>query len=101
MERNYRPVSVLNTFSNTFQQISKEQSMPFDKTLSTFVAAYRKAYSTQHLLIRLVEDWKSRGSFTASACVFPFKIKSAPMHQNFTECILTSVLEIEIKILLK
>ncbi len=35
--------------------------MPFlDNTLSNFVAAYRKAYSTQHVLIRLVEDWKSK-----------------------------------------
>ena len=35
--------------------------MPFlDNTLSNFVAAYRKAYSTQHVLIRLVEDWKPK-----------------------------------------
>ena len=35
--------------------------MPFlDTTPSNFVAAYRKAYSTQHVLIRLVEDWKSK-----------------------------------------
>ncbi len=60
VERNYRPVSILNTFSKIFEQILKEQLMPFlDNTLSIFVAAYRKAYSTQHVLIRLVEDWKS------------------------------------------
>ena len=35
--------------------------MPFlDNTLSNFVAAYRKAYSTQHVLIRPVEDWKAK-----------------------------------------
>ena len=26
----------------------------------SFKAAYRKAYSTQHVLIRLVEEWKSK-----------------------------------------
>ena len=31
-----------------------------DKTLSVFIAAYRQAYSTQHVLIRLIEDWRSR-----------------------------------------
>ena len=61
VERNYHPVSVLNTFSKIFKQILKEQLMPFlDNTLSNFVAAYRKAYSTQHVLIRLVEDWKAK-----------------------------------------
>ena len=31
-----------------------------DKTLLTFAAAYRRAYSTKHVLIRLVEDWKPK-----------------------------------------
>ena len=44
-----------------FEKILKEQLIPFlDETLSTFIAAYRKAYSTQHVLIRLVEEWKSK-----------------------------------------
>ena len=60
-ERNYRPVSVLNTFSKIFEKILKEQLSPFlDKTLSIFIAAYRTAYSTQHVLIKLVEEWKSK-----------------------------------------
>ena len=61
VERNYRPVSILNTFSKIFEKILKDQLSPFlDKTLSIFIAAYRKAYSTQHVLIRLVEKWKSK-----------------------------------------
>ena len=61
VEKNYRPVSVLNTFLKIFEKILKEQLIPFlDETLSTFIAAYRKAYSTQHVLIRLVEEWKSK-----------------------------------------
>ena len=55
------PVSVLNTFSKILEKILKEQLTPFlDKTLSIFIAAYRKAYSTQHVLIKLVEEWKSK-----------------------------------------
>ena len=61
VERNYRPVSILNTFSKIFEKILKEQLSPFlDKTLSIFIAAYRTAYSTQHVLIKLVEEWKSK-----------------------------------------
>ena len=61
VERNYRPVSILNTFSKIFEKILKEQLSPFlDKTLSIFIAAYRTAYSTQHVLIKLLEEWKSK-----------------------------------------
>ena len=50
VERTYRPVSILNTFSKIFEKILKEQLSPFlDKTLSIFNAAYRAAYSTQHV----------------------------------------------------
>ena len=31
-----------------------------DTTLSVFIGAYRKAYGTQHVLIRLLEDWKTK-----------------------------------------
>ena len=61
VERNYRPVSILNAFSKIFEKILKEQLSPFlDKTLSIFIAAYRTAYSTQHVLIKLIEEWKSK-----------------------------------------
>ena len=61
VEKNYCPVSVLNTFSKIFEKILKEQLIPFlYETLSTFIAAYRRAYSTQHVLIRLVAEWKSK-----------------------------------------
>ena len=61
VEINYRPVSILKIFSKIFEKILKEQFSPFlDKTLSIFIAAYRKAYSTQHVLIKLVEESKSK-----------------------------------------
>ena len=60
-EKNFRPVSVLNAFSKIFEKVIKKQlMMHLDKTLSVFIAAYRKSYSTQHVLIRLVEDWRSK-----------------------------------------
>ena len=55
---NYRPVSVLNTFSKIiklaiFDQLTKHAN----HFLSIFVSAYRKMYGTQHILIRLLEEW--------------------------------------------
>ena len=59
--RNFRPVSVLNTFSKIYEKVLKQQLIKhLDKTLSVFIAACRKTYGTQHVLIRLVEDWRSK-----------------------------------------
>ena len=59
--RNFRPVSVLNTFSKIYEKVLKQQLIKhLDKTLSVFIAANRKAYGTQHVLIRLLEDWRSK-----------------------------------------
>ena len=32
----------------------------FDKHLSPFISAYRKNYSTQQFLIRLLEEWREK-----------------------------------------
>ena len=57
VEKNFRPVSVLNTFSKMYEKIMKQQLVVhLDTTLSVFIGAYRKAYGTQHVLIRLLED---------------------------------------------
>ena len=56
---NYRPVSNLNQFSKIYENVIKNQMEKFfDKCLSKFMSAYRKAYSSQHVLIRLIEEWK-------------------------------------------
>ena len=60
VERNFRPVSVLNTFSKIYEKVLKQQLVQhLDNTLSVYVSAYRRAYGTQHVLIRLIEEWRS------------------------------------------
>ena len=58
---NYRPVSVLNTFSKIielaiFDQLTKHAN----NFLSIFVSTYPKMYGTQYVIIRLVEEWQEQ-----------------------------------------
>ena len=56
---NYRPVSILNCFSKVYERFFHEQFKPFVETfLSGFVAAYKERYSCNHVLMRLIENWK-------------------------------------------
>ena len=58
---NYRPVSVLNTFSKIYETIIKNHLVSEMKNhFSPFISAYRKNYSSQHVLIRLIKEWRSR-----------------------------------------
>ena len=58
-KKNYRPVSVLSALSKIFGKILQTQIMGYiDDKFSIFVSAYRKGHSTQHVIVRLIEDWK-------------------------------------------
>ena len=58
---NYRPVSILNTFPKVYKKVIKNQLVSyFNKSLSPFISAYRKSYSTQQVLIRLLEEWREK-----------------------------------------
>ena len=57
---NYRPVSILNCFSKIYERFLHNQIASFsNEFLSDFISAYRKGYSTNHVLKRLIENWKT------------------------------------------
>ena len=56
---NFRPVNVLSVFSKIFEAIIESQLALFlENVFSPFLSAYREHYGTQHMLVRLVEEWK-------------------------------------------
>ena len=56
---NYRPVSILTTFSKTFETIIADQLVEhFHNLFNEMLCAYRKKYSPCHTLVKLVESWK-------------------------------------------
>ena len=56
----YRPISVLNVFSKVFERWVKNKIQPhINECLSAFISAYRKHYSTNHVILRLLEEWKN------------------------------------------
>ena len=58
---NYRPVSILNALSKIYEKVIKNQLASYlDKYLSPFISVYRKSYSTQQVLIRLLEEWRDK-----------------------------------------
>ena len=58
---NFRSVSVLNCFSKIFENDLKGQLIPFiENHLSVFLYAYRSFYKSQHVLIRLIKEWKQK-----------------------------------------
>ena len=58
-KRNYRSVSILNSISKIFENVLKDQIVPFfEKLLSKFMSAYRKGHSPHHVLMRLTENWR-------------------------------------------
>ena len=56
---NYRPVSLLNVFSKVMERWTKDKIEPFvNEVLSNFISAYRQKFSSNHVLLRLLEEWK-------------------------------------------
>ena len=60
LKTNYRPISVLNVFSKVFERFLLNQMLPFiENVMSSLMSAYRSKYSTQHVLLRLIEQWRT------------------------------------------
>ena len=58
---NCRLVSILNAFSKIYAKVIKNQLAPYlDKYFSRFISAYGKSYSTQQVLIQLLEEWREK-----------------------------------------
>ena len=56
---NFRPVSLLNTFSKFYERVIKDQLvLSMENYFSSIVSAYRKKYSMQHVITRLLEEWR-------------------------------------------
>ena len=56
---NFRPVSLLNCFSKFYENIIKCRLVDsMYNNISPFISAYRKNYNTQHVMIRLLEEWR-------------------------------------------
>ena len=58
--KNYRSVSILNCFSKVYERFIHENlTSSVTNFLSDFISAYRKGYSTNHVHLRLIENWKA------------------------------------------
>ena len=56
---NFRPVSLLNTFSKFCERVIKGQLvLSMENYFSPLASVYRKNYSTQHVITHLVEEWR-------------------------------------------
>ena len=54
---NFRQVSVLKTFCKFYESVVKDQLISvLNNIFSADLAAFRESYSTQHVLIRLLEE---------------------------------------------
>ena len=56
---NFRPVSVLPSMSKVFEKIMYDQLYEYAETfLNNLLCGFRKAHSTQHALLRLLQKWQ-------------------------------------------
>ena len=56
---NYRPISLLPTFSKVYERIIFNQLLKIIETkLSKYLCGFRRGYSTQHCLLNLLQAWQ-------------------------------------------
>ncbi len=56
---NYRPVSILSTFSKLLeQQMAKQLQTHFEVLFNEYVSAYRNRYSWRSGLLDLIDQWR-------------------------------------------
>ena len=58
-KNNFRPVNVLPCISKVFEHVYCNQMMMFfNEMLSKFLAAFRKGYNCETVLVTMIEEWK-------------------------------------------
>ena len=57
---NYRPVSILNLLSEVLENVMYKQLYDMKIFLNQLLCDFRKTYSTQHALFRVILSWKKR-----------------------------------------
>ena len=74
--RNYRPLSILNGMSKICEKYIHNSFSSFPETiLSNFISAYKKSYSSNHVLLRLIENQKrsrDNKSFVGTVLMDPY-----------------------------
>ena len=58
-KKNFRPISILSSLSKVFERILHMQLTDYtNNILSIYFSACRKKYNCQHVLMRLIQDWR-------------------------------------------
>ncbi len=58
-KNNYRPISILPILSKIYESILNDQLARYcEDIMSNFLSAFRKRYSCQTILLKMIEDWK-------------------------------------------
>ena len=83
---NYRPVSILNYFSKIYDKFLLEAFKPFiDTFLLECIAVYREYYTSNHVLIRLTENWNKAldAKFFAGAVLMDLSKPLTVFHMTY------------------
>ena len=68
---NFRPVNLINCFSKIYENYVKNHMVNFmSNYMSPYVSAYKKGYNSQHVLIRLLEEWRQHLDNNSRQCFY-------------------------------
>ena len=77
-ETNYRPVSILPLLSKVFEKVMYIQLYEYmENFLSQLLCGFRKAHSTQHALLRLIQSWEKELDESAFVGTIPMNLSKA------------------------